>query len=311
MSDVSVVIGNFQGEAVLPACLDSLERQTVQPSEVIVADASSSDGSRSIADDHGARWLDLPNLGLGYLYNRGVEATSSEYVLLSNNDVAYDERCIELLRDVLDADASLFAADPRQLAWDTDRLVHGRTTLRRGSLFHELLPGLHLDLAVRAERVVPTVTANGAAMLVRRSTFLELGGFDETFFMDIEDLDLCWRAWLRGWGSVYVPDAWLRHRVGAVTTQSILPRRLASSHHNLMRFALKCLPARHVIRFMATETLRLLRHPRPVALALAALVTEFPEILDLRRELLPSDDLLAWMVSGQPQDGAPARDVGR
>ena len=53
-------------------------------------------------------------------------------------------------------------------------------------------------------------------MLVRRERLLELGGFDETFFMDFEDLDLCWRAWLRGWASVYVPDAVVRHRVGAV-----------------------------------------------------------------------------------------------
>ena len=86
--------------------------------------------------------------------------------------------------------------------------MHARTTLRRGSLFHELLPGLRIDLVVPAAENIATVTANGAAMLVRRSAFLELGGFDETFFMDLEDLDLCWRAWLRGWGSVYVPDAW-------------------------------------------------------------------------------------------------------
>ena len=57
-------------------------------------------------------------------------------------------------------------------------------------------------------------------MLVRRERLLELGGFDETFFMEFEDLDLCWRAWLRGHGSVYVPDAWLRHRVGGATTEA-------------------------------------------------------------------------------------------
>ena len=68
---------------------------------------------------------------------------------------------------------------------------------------------------------MPTVTANGACMLVRASMLLELGGFDETFFMDFEDIDLCWRAWLRGWESVYVPDAWVRHRVGAVTTTAV------------------------------------------------------------------------------------------
>ena len=65
----------------------------------------------------------------------------------------------------------------------------------------EYLPGLHLDPVVPADRVAATVCANGAAMLVRRAQFAALGGFDETFFMEWEDLDLCWRAWARGWAT--------------------------------------------------------------------------------------------------------------
>jgi GT2 family glycosyltransferase len=309
VTNVSVVIGNFQGEAVLPACFDSLERQTVRPAEVVVADASSSDGSRAIAEARGARWIELPNLGLGHLYNRGVDAVASEYVLLSNNDVAYDERCIELLRQALDADRSLFAADPRQVSWEGDRLVHARTTLRRGSLFHELLPGLHLDLTAPVEGVVATVAANGGAMLVRRSSFLELGGFDETFFMDLEDIDLCWRAWLRGWGSVYVDDAWLRHRVGAVTTAGVLPRRLASSHHNLMRFALKCLPAREALIVIVGEFLRLPRHPVPIGRSLTQVARELPQIAAQRRQVRPTRSQLRWFLEGQdgPAPGYASR----
>jgi GT2 family glycosyltransferase len=305
VTNVSVVIGNYQGESVLPACLDSLTQQTVRPAQIVVADASSTDGSRAIAEAHGVRWIDLPNLGLGHLYNRGVEAVASDYVLLSNNDVAYDERCIELLRQALDADRSLFAADARQVDWEGDRLVHARTTLRRGSLFHELLPGLRLDLVVPAAETVATVTANGAAMLVRRSAFLELGGFDETFFMDLEDIDLCWRAWLRGWGSVYVPDAWLRHRVGGVTTAGVLPRRLASSHHNLARFALKCLPAREAFVVAAGELLRLPRHPAAIGRGLAQLVRELPQIVAQRRSARPTRSLLEWFLAGQPTESSP------
>ena len=303
MTNVSVVIGNYQGESVLPACLDSLEQQTVRPAEIVIADASSTDRSRAVAEAHGVRWIDLPNLSLGHLYNRGVEAVAADYVLLSNNDVAYDERCIELLREALDGDRSLFAADARQVDWEGDRLVHARTTLRRGSLFHELLPGLRLDLVVPAAQTVGTVTANGAAMLVRRSPFLELGGFDETFFMDLEDIDLCWRAWLRGWGSVYVPDAWLRHRVGGVTTAGVLPRRLASSHHNLVRFALKCLPVREAFVVVAGELLRLPRHPAAIGQGLAQLVRELPQIAAQRRAVRPTRTLLEWFLRGQHGSG--------
>src|SRR5262249_56403891 len=118
------------------------------------------------------------------------------------------------------------AADPRQMGWDGATLVHGRVTMRRGPLLHEILPGYRLDQRTAASDVTPTVFANGGAMMVRRDRLLALGGFDESFFLAFESIDLCWRAWLRGWSSVYVPEAVLRHRVGAGSPTAVLSRRL-------------------------------------------------------------------------------------
>ncbi len=308
MADVAVVVGNFEGEAVLPDCLASLSIQTLRPSEVIVVDASSLDESVSIAAAAGATVLEQPNRGLGFLYNRGVESSKAEYILLLNNDVALEPRCIELLASELDADETRFAADATQLDWTGARVIHARTTLGRGRLVRELIPGLHLDRVIPAEAVVPTVSANGAGMLVRRSMFGALGGFDETFFMDCEDLDLCWRGWLRGWSSVYVPEARLRHRVGAVTTAAVASRRSVSSHHNLTRFALKCLPRRAAAVAVLGECARLPAHPRVIAPALARVAAETREIGRLRRAIRPSAALLDWIVAGQ-QGPAPVTQV--
>jgi GT2 family glycosyltransferase len=282
-AEVAVVIGNHQGEQLLGDCLESIASQTVPVSETLVVDGASTDASRSVAESHGVRFISFPNRGLGFLYNRGVEATSAAYVLLLNNDVALDMRCVELLAAELDADDTRFAADPTQFDWDGDRVIHARTTITRGRLLREYIPGLHLDSIVAADGVVSTVSAHGAAMLVRRSMFVELGGFDETFFMEWEDLDLCWRAWLRGWESVYVPDARLRHRVGAVTTTAAAPRRSASSHHNMMRFALKCLPRPAAARVLLGELLRLPAHPRAIGTAAVQVTRELPAILRLRQ----------------------------
>jgi GT2 family glycosyltransferase len=282
MADVAAVIGNYEGAAVLPDCLASLEHQTLRPGRVIVVDAGSTDESAAVATAAGATVVVAPNLGLGFLYNRGAEAAAgAEYLLLLNNDVSLDPRCVEFLAEALDADETRFAADPTQLDWAGARVIHARTTLSRGRLLREFIPGLHLDPVVPAESLVPTLCAHGAAMLVRSSQYAELGGFDETFFMEWEDLDLCWRAWTRDWASVYVPDARVRHRVGAVTTPARRPKRAASSHHNLVRWALKCLPAAVAARVVLGELLRLPRHPRAVGLGLAAVVKELPEI---RRE---------------------------
>ncbi|HEV8237665.1 MAG TPA: glycosyltransferase family 2 protein [Gemmatimonadaceae bacterium] len=298
MTDVVAVIGNYQGEHVLPDCLASLHEQSHRLTEVIVVDGSSTDGGAVLAERYGARVLRHPNHGLGFLYNRGAEAAIAPYVLFLNNDVSLDSRCVELLAAALDEDQARFAADAQQFDWAGVSTIHARTTVTRGRLLREFLPGLHLDSRIPAEEVVATVSANGAAMLVRRATHLELGGFDETFFMEWEDLDLCWRAWLGGWSSVYVPQARVRHRVGSATYEGRAQgRREASSHHNLLRFALKCLPAAAAARVVAGELLRLPRHPKPIAHGFATVVRELPDIARLRRMLAPSRKLNGAPIS--------------
>jgi GT2 family glycosyltransferase len=300
---VSAVIGNYQGEALLPDVLDSLAAQTHAPAEVLVVDASSTDASRVVAETHGARFIEQPNRGLGFLYNRGVEQSSTEYVLLLNNDVFVAPQCVELLVAALSDDPDCFAADPRQWSWDGQHLIHGRTTIRRGGLLRKLLPGFELDLRAPADDVVLTVCTNGGAMMVRRRMILELGGFDETFFLDFEDLDLGWRAWLAGYKSVHVPAAEVRHRLGAATAPNMERRRLVSSHHNLLRFALKCLPVADASRVVATELMRIGVHPSLVPPALVQVARELPEIVRLRSRLSPARDFLEWALHDMPSGG--------
>jgi GT2 family glycosyltransferase len=297
---ISVVIANYQGEQLLPECLASLERQTMPPVEVIVVDVGSSDRSTDVAQEYGAVVVEADNRGVGPAYNTGAGIARGELVLCSNNDVAYDDDCLELLAAALGADPSRFAADPCQLDWDGRRVIHAQTRLHTAGLLGQPLPGLLVDHVVHAETTVPTVAANGAAMLVRRDRLSELGGFDKTFFMEYEELDLCWRAWLRGWETVYVPSARVRHRVAASTSEAnALPARVASAHHNMTRFALKCLPRRAAARVVVGQALRCAAHPRMVGPALARVICELPEILAERRALRPDPRLYEWFLGGQ------------
>jgi GT2 family glycosyltransferase len=292
---VTVVIGNYNGEHLLGECLASLAAQGLPPNAILVVDGASTDGSRTVAEAAGATFMPRENRGLGYLYNEGVAAAQTEFVFLANNDIAADTECLGRLAAVLELDKNAFAADAHQTSWDENRTIHARTTLTKGRMRREYLPGLHLDPNVPAPAPAPTVCANGAAMLVRRSMYQDLDGFDETFFMEWEDLDLCWRAWMSGWRTIYVPDATVRHRVGAVTTRAIQPRRSASSHHNLLRFALKCLPLTTALRVVLGEAARLPAHPRAVAAGLAQVARELPSILRLRKKLSPDRRLIDAM----------------
>ena len=295
MTAIAAVIGNYNGEPYLEECVESLRLQKPPPSEIVVVDGASSDRSVELAERLGTRVVHRPNIGLGHLYNAGVAATTAPYVFLANNDIAVEAGCLQHLAASLDADSEVFSTDARQHDWPGTQTIHALTTLTRGRLTREFLPGLHLDPNVPASAVSPTVCANGAAMMVRRSHFEQLGGFDETFFMEWEDLDLCWRAWLRGWPTLYVPDAVVRHRVGAVTTTAAQPRRSASSHHNLVRFALKCLPPGAAARVVLGELLRLPAHPRAVMIGLLAVIRELPAIVRARRRLSPNRELLTSM----------------
>jgi N-acetylglucosaminyl-diphospho-decaprenol L-rhamnosyltransferase len=297
MADAAVVVGNYEGEHVLPDLFASLAAQSRPPAEVLVVDAWSRDRSREVAERAGARVLVTENRGLARLYNLGAREARSELVLLANNDVALDRRCLELLIAALEESPDRFAVDPTQEDWEGGHVIHARSTIRRGPLLRRALPGFEVDQCVRSTRVAPSLLANGAAMLVRRDRLLALGGFDETFFLEFEEIDLCWRAWLRGWETAYVPEARVRHRVGEVTSAHVRGRRLRSAHHNLVRFALKCLPARAAARVLAGELLRLPRHPTLVAPALARVALELPEIVRERARLGPKDETYERLLS--------------
>ena len=77
---------------------------------------------------------------------------------------------------------------------------------------------------------------SGSCMLVRRKAFEELGGFDESYFMYGEDVDLCWRAHRAGYAVAWVPSASVTH-VGGISTRRTPYRMLAAHHRSALRFA--------------------------------------------------------------------------
>ncbi len=224
MSRVAVVVLNYNGRRLLPDCLASL-RALATPAEVVVADNGSTDGSldylRQAQPD--ARIIDLGhNLGFAAGYNRALAGVDAEWFVLLNNDAALAPDWLELLLDAACQHpraailgGKLLLGDPAQPGQPGQR----RTLQAAGASLTEAGTAFEIGWGQpddgRFDRPGPVGAIPGAALLVRREIYFELGGFEPDYFAYLEDVDLCWRAWLRGYEVHYVPAARAFHAYGA------------------------------------------------------------------------------------------------
>lgn len=308
---VSAVICNFNGAKYLDDCLSSLKAQTYPQIEIIVSDNGSTDQSEQICAKHGVHFAPSGgNHGLPWAYNAGVRQSRGEYAFVANNDMWFAPDCIErLVESMREQGESCFAADPLQYNWAGTQIIHYRPVLRPPGGPRDLVSGLFSVFPLLAQAQIPAESnavafmASAGAMLVRRTLFDQLGGFDETFFMDWEDVDICWRANRRGWMSLFVPSAHLRHKWGATASDcartttgrpSAIARRSAvSQQYNMLRFALKNWDVHNAIAFFAmrcaANLVYLLRGRVFYSLAglkaVGKVIRTLPEILARRRSI--------------------------
>jgi GT2 family glycosyltransferase len=220
---VSVIVPTWNGAALLGPCLEALAAQTVRELEVLVVDNGSTDGSRALlaARFPWAQVIVLPqNRGFSAAVNAGIARACGDVIALLNNDTRADPRWVEGLARALAerpevgfcASKMLSMAEPGRLDnAGIDYRVDG-CALTRGAREPD-------GAAWNAPREVFGACAGAAAY--RRALLEDVGPFDERFFAYYEDVDLSFRAQLRGWRCLYVPDAVVLHRQGASTVPSV------------------------------------------------------------------------------------------
>src|SRR5216684_5297345 len=216
---VSVIIVNWNGAEHLRVCLPSLASQSFESLEIIVVDNRSSDDSAEVARGLRVRWLPLEkNLGLAPALNRGATIARGDLLLFVNNDMRFDPGFVAALMEPLERDEEIFATDGMQFNWDGTVCEHLAARLTnvppRLDSSAELVPGLYFYQQEKTEKS-RVFMASAACMMVRRTLFEKLGGFDDRLPLGYEDVEICWRAWVHRWKTVYVPNAICWHRVGS------------------------------------------------------------------------------------------------
>jgi N-acetylglucosaminyl-diphospho-decaprenol L-rhamnosyltransferase len=248
---VGAVVVNYNAGEHLLECVRSLRADGLV--EVLVADNSSSDGSDRAVALTDANVVVLPtggNLGFGAGANRGVAAMRADYILLLNPDTLVEPGTVKVLADALDRDPRLAVVGPRIENLDGSLYPSARTFPSLGDAVGHAFLGfvnpanpftrryrmLDWDHALR--RDVDWIA--GTCMLLRRAAFESVGGFDEQYFMYVEDVDLCWRLWRAGWKVAYEPAGRVVHTIGVSSEQH--PYRMIAAHHrSLFRFSTKTL----------------------------------------------------------------------
>ncbi|NUU04783.1 glycosyltransferase family 2 protein [Leifsonia sp. C5G2] len=244
----AVVTVSYNSSSQLDSFLSSLDEELRAGVAVVIADNASSDvrSSEAIAQAHGARVLPLAdNLGYGGAVNRAVASLPEtvDAVLICNPDVLVGEDALDALRARLDAEPTIGAVGPRILNEDGTLYPSARRipSLRTGighALFVRVWPGNPWTKAYRSENQVSARDVgwlSGACLLVRRSVFEELGGFDEGYFMYFEDVDLGYRIGRAGFRNRYEPAASVVH-VGGLSTQAESRRMVRVHHASAYRF---------------------------------------------------------------------------
>ena len=216
MIDTSVIIVNWNGRQHLQACLDALSAQRGVEFETLVVDNGSTDGSAAFVRERfpAVRILALDaNRGFAGGNNAGARDAHGRFLVFLNNDTAVERGWLAALRGAVD-EASGFALATSRVVYMHDPAVidsAGDGVLRWGAAFKRF----HGTRDPEAMRSVEVFGVCGAACVVAKAVFDELGGFDETFFVSHEDVDLSYRARLRGYRCRYAADAVVRHHGSA------------------------------------------------------------------------------------------------
>jgi GT2 family glycosyltransferase len=222
----TVAILSWNGRQHLETCLEALaaQRDPGVPWEILVLDNGSTDGTPAWmrerwGDDRRVRLIESPvNLGFCGGNNRLAREAGGDALALLNNDTRPEPGWLGSLVEALaSAPPDVAAVSGKIVDWKGERLDFGRGLMTfDGHAFQ-----LDFRRPLRTARVPAAGEelpfACGGNLLVRRASFLEAGGFDESYFAYLEDVDLGWRLWSGGERIVFAPGAVVHHRSSATS----------------------------------------------------------------------------------------------
>jgi len=231
---LSVIIVSYNSIGLLENCLFSVQKamQTIG-GEIIIVDNNSNDGSKESLPSKfpGVKFIfNNENLGFAKACNQGSKISSGDYILFLNPDTVLSETCLSDCISFFKTHADAGAVGVRMLDEKGKFLKESKRGLPSPSAsFHKLFgltavfPGSetiakYYEGHLPENENNPVEVLSGAFMMIKKTVFEKVNGFDETFFMYGEDIDLSLRISQLGYKNYYLGKISITHLKGGSTT---------------------------------------------------------------------------------------------
>lgn len=250
MTQVSVIIPNYNGRDFLPPCLDSLFCQIRPPDEIVVVDDASTDDSLVIVREKYPQvtLVTMPiNGGFCRAANAGLRAAKGDLLALLNNDVEAHPAWLAELVAALEMHSHIgFCASKMLFYHQRDRVNSAGLFMRVDGVGRDIGYGQPDGASFAVMKEV--FGASGGAAIYRKAMLDDIGLFDEDLVAYAEDLDLSFRAQLHGYRCLYVPAAVVYHR-GSATYKRESPIAVYYGSRNMLTVILKNMPKNLLRRY--------------------------------------------------------------
>ncbi len=225
---LSIIVLSFNSKDLTISCLSSLylsykEELEKDKFEIIVVDNASSDGSveeisNYISDKKGIRLIESrQNLGFGKGNNLGADNAEGGILLFLNSDTEAIDRNLTKMADFLAKNPKIGILGPKIVNFDGSPQSSAANFY---GLLNLLIMLLGLEKRKSPLKIEKVDWITGAATMVQKKTFEEIGRFDENIFMYMEDHELCFRAKKKGLDTYFFPEAVIKHKSAGSSNKS-------------------------------------------------------------------------------------------
>jgi len=223
---VSIIIVNYNGKEYVKKCIDSILKNSFKDLEIIVVDNGSIDESCNfIRKQYEKESIKVSVISLDKNYgpakarNEGAKIAKGKYIGFLDNDTTVEKDWTKIAVNEFEADNKLGIIQCKLLlSHERDKIDYVGEYLGQNGFLIQRAPVKTTDKGQFDEKV-KILAAKSAGMFIRKDVFNKINGFDEDYFIYVEETDLGWRSWLAGYEIRFIPKSIVYHEFG---TSSII-----------------------------------------------------------------------------------------